>query len=308
MTTSERRVRSDPPQGRPTLEATEEAGVNLVPRAQRRKRVKAKAKAPEPIPEEEPEEQTEPEPTGSAQELAEARELLEEPQPVVPEEIAEAAAAAEEAQEEQAVLEEADYDADEDQFHHVDAESDWGGSIVTEASYEVCEIPDIYAANKAAVEAKEATQKLQARRLQAPPLYAAGVAGSSAQSSAGPTPLVEAELSKALGLCEQIQGALSQRPQLPQTEVVDERPVEEREPDVATGERDAAADGRSSDSGGSVNYRTTESAASERTAAGGERSAGAAPGRRHGTIAAILAADRKRRRRGSPAQRGEPRP
>ena len=61
---------------------------------------------------------------------------------------------------------------------------------------------------------------------------------------------MEAELSKALGLCEQIPGALSQPPQTPQVEVVDERPLEEREPDVATDERDAAADGRSSDSGG----------------------------------------------------------
>ena len=94
-----------------------------------------------------------------------------------PEDITEAAAAAEEAQEEQTVLEEADYDVDEDQFHHVDAESDWGGSIVTEASYEVCEIPDIYAANKAAVEAKEATQKLQARRLQAPHTVRSGCSG-----------------------------------------------------------------------------------------------------------------------------------
>ena len=102
--------------------------------------------------------------TESARTLAQARELLEEPPAVVPEEIAEAAAAAEQ-QEEQAVLEEADYDVDEDQFQHVDAESDWGGSIVTEASYEVCEIPGIYAAKKAALEAKEATQKLQSRRL-----------------------------------------------------------------------------------------------------------------------------------------------
>ena len=205
VVTSERRVRSAPP-----LEATEEAEATLVPRAQRRKRVKAKGlqnqfsrknrSNPEPV-----------------RKLAEVRELLEEPQPVVLEEIAQAAAAAEqelevekapeanETQEEQAVPEEADYDVYEEQFQHVDARSDWGGSIVTEASYEICEIPDLYAAKKAALEAKEATQKLQARRLQAPPLYAAGVAGSSAQSSAGPTPL-ESELSKALELCEQIQG------------------------------------------------------------------------------------------------------
>ena len=34
---------------------------------------------------------------------------------------------------------------------------------------------------------------------------------------------------------------------IPQVEVVDERPLEEREPDVAAGERDAASDGRSSE-------------------------------------------------------------
>ena len=311
VTTGERRVRSAPP--------PEEAEASLVPQ---------QARQPEPIPEEELEEVLEEEQPSSSsvrvptpprvpdehyiqtlllarqlprlrslleppaeaglelmRRAAKARRILDQPQPEVPEEIA--AAAADEPEEESGN----------------ETEVEWGGSLTSYSSYEVCEIPDLETARQEAEAVAAQTKWLEQRRLQAPPLYAAGVAGSTARSSADSKgPAVEAELNKALDLCERIQGALSQSSQQPKppstTEVVDERPEEEHDDRSTTGHRrDAAADGCSSESDASVEYRSSEPSAAERPAAAGKARAGPTPDRRHGTIAAILAADRERRRR-----------
>ena len=281
MTTGERRVRSAPP--------PEEAEASLVPQ---------QARQPEPIPEEELEEVLEEEQPSSSSVrvptpprvpdehyISEARRILDQPQPEVPEEIAAAAA-----------------DAPEEESGN-ETEVEWGGSLTSYSSYEVCEIPDLETARQEAEAVAAQTKWLEQRRLQAPPLYAAGVAGSTARSSADSKgPAVEAQLNKALDLCERIQGALSQSSQQPKppstTEVVDERPEEESDDRSTTGHRrDAAADGCSSESDASVEYRSSEPSAAERPAAAGKARAGPTPDRRHGTIAAILAADRERRRR-----------
>jgi len=84
--------------------------------------------------------------------------ILDQPQPEVPEEIAAAAA-----------------DAPEQESGN-ETEVEWGGSLTSYSSYEVCEIPDLETARQEA-EAVAQTKWLEQRRLQAPPLYAAGVAG-----------------------------------------------------------------------------------------------------------------------------------
>ena len=213
MSTSERRARSAPPPGQAALEANEEAEVSLVPRKDRRRRDRAetKAKSQEPIPEEELEEVLEEElPASSSVRvptpprvpdehyISEARRILDQPQPEVPEEIAAAAA-----------------DAPAEESGN-ETEVEWGDSLSSYSSYEVCEIPDLETARREAEAVAAQTKWLEQRRLQAPPLYAAGVAGSTARSSADSKgPAVEAELSKALDLCDQIQGALSQSSQQP---------------------------------------------------------------------------------------------
>ena len=204
--------------------------------------------------------------------ISEARRILDQPQPEVPEEIAAAAA-----------------DAPEEESGN-ETEVEWGGSLTSYSSYEVCEIPDLETARKEAEAVAAQTKWLEQRRLQAPPLYAAGVAGSTARSSADSKgPAVEAELNKALDLCERIQGALSQSSQQPKppstTEVVDERPEEERDDRSTTGHRrDAAADGCSSESDASVEYRSSEPSAAERPAAAGKARAGPTPDRRHALL------------------------
>ena len=123
--------------------------------------------------------------------ISETRRILDQPHPEVPEGIAAAAA-----------------DAPEEDSGN-ETEVEWGGSLTSYSysSYEVCEIPDLETARQEA-------EWLEQRRLQAPPLYAAGVAGSTARSSADSKgPAVEAELNKALDLCDQIQEALSQSKQ-----------------------------------------------------------------------------------------------
>ena len=300
VSTSERRARSAPPPGQAALEANEEAEVSLVPRKDRRRRDKAETKAEpqEPILEEELEEVLEEElPASSSVRvptpprvpdehyISEARRILDQPQPEVPEEIAAAAA-----------------DAPAEESGN-ETEVEWGDSLSSYSSYEVCEIPDLETARREAEAVAAQTKWLEQRRLQAPPLYATGVAGSTARSSADSKgPAVEAELSKALDLCDQIQGVLSQSSQQPKppltTEVVDERPEEERDDRPTTGHRrNAAEDGCSSESDASAEYRPSEPGATERPAAAGKARAGPAPDRRYGTIAAILAADRERRRR-----------
>ena len=212
VSTSERRARSAPPPGQAALEANEEAEASLVPRKDRRRRDKAetKAKSQEPIPEEELEEVLEEElPASSSVRvptpprvpdehyISEARRILDQPQPEVPEEIAAAAA-----------------DAPAEESGN-ETEVEWGDSLSSYSSY-MCEIPDLETARREAEAVAAQTKWLEQRRLQAPPLYAAGVAGSTAQSSADSKgPAVEAELSKALDLCDQIQGALSQSSQQP---------------------------------------------------------------------------------------------
>ena len=269
MATGERRVRSAPP---PAGRAA------LVPQKD------PKAKQPKPIPEEELEEVLEEEQPSSSSVrvpapprlpdehyISEARRILDQPQPEVPEEIAAAAA-----------------DAPEEEFAN-ETEVEWGCSLTSYSSDEVCEILDLETARQEAETVATQTKWLKQRRLQAPPLYAAGVAGSTARPSADSKgPAVEAELNKALGLCDQIRKG----------ELVDERPEEERDDRTTTGHRrDAAADGCSSELDASVEYRSSEPGAAERPAAAGKTRAGPAPDWHHGTIAAILAADRKRRRR-----------
>ena len=67
------------------------------------------------------------------------------------------------------------------------------------------------------------------QKLAAPPLYAAEVPARASQL----TPTGKQQFNKALDLCEQIQGALSQS-QSEHYEVVDERPPECKEEDGAT--------------------------------------------------------------------------
>lgn len=180
VSTSERRARSAPPPGQAALEANEEAEASLVPRKDRRRRDKAETKAEtqEPIPEEELEEVLEEEQPSSSSVrvptpprvpdehyISEARRILDQPQPEVPEEIAAAAA-----------------DAPEEESGN-ETEVEWGGSLTSYSSYEVCEIPDLETARQEAEAVAAQTKWLEQRRLQAPPLYAAGVAGSTARSS-----------------------------------------------------------------------------------------------------------------------------
>ena len=161
MTTGERRVRSAPP--------PEEAEASLVPQ---------QARQPEPIPEEELEEVLEEEQPSSSSVrvptpprvpdehyISEARRILDQPQPEVPEEIAAAAA-----------------DAPEEESGN-ETEVEWGGSLTSYSSYEVYEIPDLETARQEAEAVAAQTKWLEQRRLQAPPLYAAGVAGTTARSS-----------------------------------------------------------------------------------------------------------------------------
>ena len=180
MSTSERRARSAPPPGQAALEANEEAEVSLVPRKDRRRdKAETKAEPQEPIPEEELEEVLEEEPPASSSArvsapprvpdehyISEARRILDQPHPEVPEEIAAAAA-----------------DAPAEESGN-ETEVEWEDSLSSYSSYEVCEIPDLETARREAEAVAAQTKWLEQRRLQAPPLYAAGVAGSTARSSA----------------------------------------------------------------------------------------------------------------------------
>ena len=256
------------------LEANEEGEASLVPREDRRRRDKAEtmAEPQEPIPEEELEEVLQeelvrvPTPRRVPDEhyISETRRILVQPQPQVPEVIATAAA--------EAPAEEPGNDT----------EVEWGDSPSSYSSYGVCKIPDLETARQQAETVTAQTRWLggvwvEQRRFSAPPLYAAaGVAGSIARSSADSDGQpVEAELNKALDLRDQDEGVLSQssqqlKPPSP-TEVVDERPEEERDDKPTTGHRrDAAEDGCSSESDASVEYRVSERGAAERPAAAGK--------------------------------------
>lgn len=274
---AERFVRVTPTPGPAALEASEVTQVRLVPQAERSRIGEVLERIREA--------REEVEEDRRVLAAAQAKEILEEPQPELPQEILEEAA---------------DYDVD---------------SISTEESYELLTLPPEAREEAEAVASLDRTLKgkpsapasssKSTTALAAPPLYAAGVSARVSQSDTG----IEADLSKALDLAEQIQGALSQRPTvLDEVEpvVVDERSEELRQQDGAAAScSHAAADGESSESGASVDYRATKASGDKRKAASRKRAAGNSPDHGHGTIAAILAADRRRKRKSQPAECGD---
>ena len=240
VTIGVRSERAEPPEGKPAIEAVEETRVTRVPRAERARKAYVEKG------------------------IAEAKDILDEPGPQVPQELLD--------------------------------EVDFGADISSEESFEVLEFPHDpiikeYLEEERAKERRkgETTAASSSTGLAAPPLYAAGI------PRAQPTSSVEAELETALDLCDKIQGVLSQQPEPPKPTV--------QQDGSECGRPDTAADGGSSESGASVNYRATESSASKRAAAAREGRSGAAPQRRNDVIAGI--SHRRRSRSASPAQRGE---
>ena len=160
-------------------------------------------------------------------------------------------------------------------------EVDFGADISSEESFEVLEFPHDPII-KEYLEEERAKERRKGET----------TAASSSTGLAAP-PL--AKLETALDLCDKIQGVLSQQPEPPKPTV--------QQDGSECGRPDTAADGGSSESGASVNYRATESSASKRAAAAREGRSGAAPQRRNDVIAGI--SHRRRSRSASPAQRGE---
>eukprot|EP00435_Cladocopium_sp_Y103_P021102 s3763_g5.t1 len=85
---------------------------------------------------------------------------------------------------------------------------DWTADIISEETFEICEHYPVFQGKDPAEipQGAASSSKEPMRKLAAPPLYAAEVAARASQL----TTLVKQELSKALDLCAQIQGALSQ--------------------------------------------------------------------------------------------------
>eukprot|EP00435_Cladocopium_sp_Y103_P044062 s2889_g12.t1 len=222
VTIGVRSERVEPPEGKPALEAVEETRVILVPKKERARKAYVEKS------------------------LAEAKEILDEPSPQVPQEL----------------LDEVDFE----------------GDISSEESFEILPFPrdpikEYYEEQKIKEESKGETTAASSSTtgLAAPPLYAAGI------PRAQPSPSVEAQLDTALELCDKIQGALSQQPEPPLAGITTS-PKQTVQQDGSAGNRaDPTADGGSSESGASVNYRATESNASKRAAAARERGPRATP-------------------------------